>query len=126
MGVEYVIRDAFARAKAYQKDLQDYDRRKKAGEQVVPPRRDLQLEPLVEILEGKRLVHAHAYRADEILMLIRVADEFGFKIATLPARARRLQGRQGDRRARRRRLDVLPTGGATRSKRSTPSRTTPR
>src|SRR4030095_10595118 len=44
---------------------------------------DLQLEPLVEILEGKRLVHAHAYRADEILMLIRVADEFGFKIATL-------------------------------------------
>ncbi len=83
MGVEYVIRDAFARAKAYQKDLQDYDRRKKAGEQVVAPRRDLQLEPLVEILEGKRLVHAHSYRADEILMLLRVADEFGFKIATL-------------------------------------------
>src|SRR4030095_2245608 len=44
---------------------------------------DLQLEPLVEILEGKRLVHAHSYRADEILMLLRVADEFGFKIATL-------------------------------------------
>ena len=83
MGVEYVIRDAFARAKAYQKDWQDYDRRKKAGEQVVAPRRDLQLEPLVEILEGKRLVHAHSYRADEILMLLRVADEFGFKIATL-------------------------------------------
>jgi imidazolonepropionase-like amidohydrolase len=83
MGVEYVIRDAFARAKAYQKDWQDYDRRKKAGEQAVAPRRDLQLEPLVEILEGKRLVHAHSYRADEILMLLRVADEFGFKIATL-------------------------------------------
>ena len=47
-----------------------------------PPRRDLQLEPLVEILEGKRLVHAHTYRADEILMLIRLADEMGFKIAT--------------------------------------------
>ena len=46
------------------------------------PRRDLQLEPLVEILEGKRLVHAHCYRADEILMLIRLADEMGFKIAT--------------------------------------------
>src|SRR4030095_14610981 len=44
---------------------------------------DLQLEPLVEILEGKRLVHAHSYRADEILMLLRVADEFGFKITTL-------------------------------------------
>ena len=53
-----------------------------AGPDVVPPRRDLQLEPLVEILEGKRLVHAHCYRADEILMLIRLADEMGFKIAT--------------------------------------------
>jgi len=83
MGVEYVIRDAFTRAKAYQKEWQEYDRRKKAGESIVAPRRDLQLEPLVEILEGKRLVHAHSYRADEILMLLRVADEFGFKIATL-------------------------------------------
>jgi imidazolonepropionase-like amidohydrolase len=82
MGVEYVIRDAFTRAKAYQKEWQDYDHRKKAGEDVVAPRRDLQLEPLVEVLEGKRLVHAHSYRADEILMLMRVAEEFGFKIAT--------------------------------------------
>ena len=49
----------------------------------MPPHRDLKLEPLVEVLEGKRLVHAHCYRADEILMLLRVADEFGFKIRTL-------------------------------------------
>jgi imidazolonepropionase-like amidohydrolase len=83
MGVEFVIRDAFTRAKAYQKDWQDYNRRKAAGEDVLAPRRDLQLEPLVEILEGKRLVHAHCYRADEILMLLRLADDFGFKIATL-------------------------------------------
>jgi len=83
MGVEYVIRDAFTRAKAYQSEWQDYERRRKAGEKIAAPRRDLQLEPLVEILEGKRLVHAHSYRADEILMLLRVADEFGFKIATL-------------------------------------------
>jgi len=83
MGVEYVIRDAFTRAQAYQKDWQEYDRRRRAGDTVVAPRRDLQLEPLVEILDGKRLVHAHSYRADEILMLLRVADEFGFKIATL-------------------------------------------
>ena len=81
-GVEYVIRDAFTRAKAYQRDWQDYERRRKAGEDPLPPRRDLQLDPLVEILEGKRLVHAHSYRADEILMLIRLADELGFKIAT--------------------------------------------
>ena len=81
-GVEFVIRDAFSRAKAYQREWQDYDRRKKAGEDVSMPRRDLQLEPLVEILEGKRLVHSHTYRADETLMLIRLAEEMGFKIAT--------------------------------------------
>ena len=49
---------------------------------MLEPRRDLQLDPLVEVLEGKRLVHAHSYRADEILMLIRLAEEMGFKIAT--------------------------------------------
>ena len=48
----------------------------------MPPRRDLRLETLHDILDGKILVHAHCYRADEILMLIRVADEFGFKIRT--------------------------------------------
>jgi imidazolonepropionase-like amidohydrolase len=79
-GVEFVIRDAFTRAKAYQKAWKDYEKTKASG--ALPPRRDLQLEPLVEILEGKRLVHAHSYRADEILMLIRLAEEMGFKIAT--------------------------------------------
>jgi imidazolonepropionase-like amidohydrolase len=82
MGVEYVIRDAFTRAKAYQAAWKNYERRKAGGADVVPPARNLQLEPLVEVLEGKRLVHAHCYRADEILMLIRLADEMGFKIAT--------------------------------------------
>jgi imidazolonepropionase-like amidohydrolase len=82
MGVEYVIRDAFTRAKAYQKAWQDYDKKNAAGQDALPPKRDLQLEPLVEVLEGKRLVHAHSYRADEILMLMRVAEEMGFKIAT--------------------------------------------
>jgi hypothetical protein len=43
----------------------------------------LRLEPLVEVLEGKRYVHAHCYREDEILMLLRVAKEFGFKVRTL-------------------------------------------
>jgi imidazolonepropionase-like amidohydrolase len=81
-GVEFVIRDAFSRAKAYQKEWQDYERRRKAGEDAVMPRRDLQLDPLVEILEGKRLVHSHTYRADETLMLMRLAEEMGFKIAT--------------------------------------------
>ena len=82
-GVEFVIRDAFTRAKAYQKEWREYEKAKAAGQDVLAPRRDLQLEPLVEILEGKRLVHAHSYRSDEILMMLRVAEEMGFKIATL-------------------------------------------
>ena len=81
-GVEYVIRDAFTRAKTYQKSWQDYEKTKATNKDALPPRRDLQLDPLVEILEGKRLVHAHCYRADEILMLIRLAEEMGFKIDT--------------------------------------------
>jgi imidazolonepropionase-like amidohydrolase len=81
-GVEFVIRDAFTRAKKYQKDWAAYNAAVKAGQTIVPPRRDLQLDALVEVLEGKRLVHCHSYRADEILMMIRLADEMGFKIAT--------------------------------------------
>jgi imidazolonepropionase-like amidohydrolase len=83
MGVEDVIRQAFTEAREYKKEWEQYERRKALSEaRLVPPRRDLKLEPLVEILEGKRLVHAHCYRSDEILMLLRVADEFGFKIKT--------------------------------------------
>ena len=83
MGVEDVIREAFNQAKAYQQSWKDYHEKVARGEQVLPPRRDLKLEPLVEVLEGKRLVHSHCYRADEILMLLRVADDYGFKIRTL-------------------------------------------
>ena len=84
MGVEEVIRDAFTRARDYKRDWDDYRAAVSRRDQnVMPPRRDLELEPLVEILEGKRYVHAHSYRAEEILMLINLADEFGFKIRTL-------------------------------------------
>ncbi len=83
MGVEEVIREAFTRARDYKRTWDEHrmavSRREK---NLIPPRRDIQLEPLVEVLEGKRLVHAHNYRADEILMLISLADEFGFKIKT--------------------------------------------
>jgi imidazolonepropionase-like amidohydrolase len=83
LGVEETIREAFIEARQYKKDWDDYKQKKAAGDQnLIPPRRDEKLEPLVEVLEGKRYVHSHCYRADEILMLIRVADEFGFKIRT--------------------------------------------
>jgi imidazolonepropionase-like amidohydrolase len=84
MGVEETIRAAFTEARDYQRSWADYNKRLSSGDKAaMPPRRDLRLEPLVEVLEGKRYVHAHCYREDEILMLLRVAKEFGFKVRTL-------------------------------------------
>jgi imidazolonepropionase-like amidohydrolase len=83
MGVEEAIRGAFSEARDYKKAWEEYNRRFAGGEKnLIPPRRDLRLEPLVEVLEGKRYVHSHCYREDEILMLLRVAKEFGFKVRT--------------------------------------------
>ena len=83
MGVEETIRSAFAEARDYKKTWDDFDKRVAAGDKnSMAPRRDLRLDPLVEVLEGKRYVHAHCYREDEILMLLRVAKEFGFKVRT--------------------------------------------
>lgn len=79
MGVMETIRDAFLRARDYKQAWDDF----KAGKTKVQPRRDLQLEPLVEVLEGKRLVHSHGYRSDELLNLMLIADEFGFRVATI-------------------------------------------
>ncbi|MBI3882034.1 MAG: amidohydrolase family protein [Verrucomicrobia bacterium] len=47
------------------------------------PRRDLELEALAEILDGKRLIHCHSYRQDEIIAFLRVCDQFGVRIGTL-------------------------------------------
>lgn len=83
MGVAEIIREAFTRARDYKAAWDEYRAASKRGEKnLIPPRRDLQLEPLVEVLEGKRFVHAHCYRADEIVTLINLADEFGFKVRT--------------------------------------------
>ncbi len=80
-GVEQAIRETFLAARDYQRQWDDY--RRDPHPDRIPPRRNLQLEAVAEILAGKRLVHAHSYRADEILMLMRLAEEFGFHIATL-------------------------------------------
>ena len=83
MGVEEVIREAFTRARDYKSAWDEYRAASGRGDRTaMPPRRDIQLDPLVEILEGKRYVHAHSYRADEILMLIDLANELGFKVKT--------------------------------------------
>ena len=81
MGVEQIIRDRFQAALDYKKQWDEYlGLPKSVRRRTIPPRKDLELETLLEILEGKRWVHSHSYRQDEILMLIRVAEEFGFTI----------------------------------------------
>ena len=44
------------------------------------PERDLQMEALVEVLDGKRIVQHHTHRADDILTVLRLSEEFGFKV----------------------------------------------
>jgi imidazolonepropionase-like amidohydrolase len=77
-GVEQIIRDEFRAAQDYDRTWKEFE----SGKRKLPPRRDLELDAILEILKGKRLVHSHSYRQDEILMLLRVAEEFGFKIGT--------------------------------------------
>jgi imidazolonepropionase-like amidohydrolase len=81
MGVETIIKDAFLAAREYRTEWDAYNRlSRKQQERTVPPRRDLQLDALVDILETRMFVQCHAYVATEILMLMRLAEEFGFTL----------------------------------------------
>src|SRR5213078_5405301 len=65
---------------------ENYEKAKQSGNTATlppEPRRDLRLEALADVLKGELKVHCHCYRADEILMLLRVADRFGFKVQSL-------------------------------------------
>lgn len=76
MGVEQLIADRFSMAR-------DYEARRKAWEsnsRGIPPRRDLRLDAIVDILNGDILVQSHSYRQDEILMLMRLAEHYDFSI----------------------------------------------
>jgi imidazolonepropionase-like amidohydrolase len=108
MGNVAGYRQAFADAQDYARqwdkyrgELADYEKKKAKhgdgshaggkgehvgkGEEVasvppVPPKRDLKLETLAEVLNGHIRVHMHCYRSDEMATMLDVADEFGFKI----------------------------------------------
>lgn len=76
MGVEQIMLDSFQAARDYQRRWDEWN----AKHEGVPPRRDLELDALVEIITGKRMIHCHSYRQDEILALIRTAERVGFKV----------------------------------------------
>lgn len=86
LGVEAVLQRAFFEALDYRRRWMEYNREKQAkGDQagLLPPRRDLRLEELVDILEGRSRIHSHCYRADEILMLLRTAEGLGIRVQSL-------------------------------------------
>jgi imidazolonepropionase-like amidohydrolase len=80
MGVQAVYRRAFTQAKTYKKAWEDWWAKKPGATE---PERDLRLETLVDILDRKIWVQCHSYRADEILMMVRLSQEFGFKIGAM-------------------------------------------
>lgn len=83
MGVEQVLVEAFTRAQEYearQAAYQKLGKKDQAG--ATPPRRDLELDALVEILHGRRFITCHSYVQSEINMLMKVAERFGFRINT--------------------------------------------
>ena len=89
MGVEQVLMDAFTRAKDYQKELKTYNdakdklvKEKKPLTGLMPPRRDLELDALVEILEKKRFITCHSYVQSEINGAMEVADKMGYTVNT--------------------------------------------
>ena len=80
MGVQEIIRDHFLAAQDYRKEWQRWESSNKTG---IPPRKDLRMEALLDILDQKLLISSHGYRADEFLALVRLAEEFGFRVQTL-------------------------------------------
>jgi imidazolonepropionase-like amidohydrolase len=87
LGVEATLHRAFVEALEYRSTWQDYRRRVKDAGGALPlelaPRRDLRLEALADILNQERFIHCHCYRADEILMLLRVASQHGLRVWSL-------------------------------------------
>jgi imidazolonepropionase-like amidohydrolase len=79
MGTYQIIRDHFEAARDYQARWEEWERTREG----IPPRRDLRMEALVEILDEDVLISSHGYRQDEFLALVRLAEEFDFGVHTL-------------------------------------------
>lgn len=78
MGVEQVYVSAFTRAKEYEQKWNDF----RSGKTQEKPRRDLALDALLEIVNSERFITCHSYVQSEITMLMRVAEQFDFRVNT--------------------------------------------
>lgn len=82
MGVERVIRDAFQKGLVYKEQWNAYEAEKKKNPNAVPPLYNERYQTMADIIDGKIIVQCHSYRADEILMLLRVLKDYGVKKIT--------------------------------------------
>jgi N-acetylglucosamine-6-phosphate deacetylase len=82
MGVAETIRERFLAARDYLRKWDEHRARRTRDPDDIPPRRDLQLETIAEILRGERLVHCHSYRQSELVMFLRLMEEMGVTIGT--------------------------------------------
>lgn len=91
MGNFAVQRDALVQAQDYMREWDSYDEKVKRGntdndknkdknKDATPPKHDLKLEALADVLRGKLMVHIHCYRADEMLTEMAMAKEFGYNL----------------------------------------------
>ena len=84
LGVEAVLQRAFFEAVDYRRKWRIYEASARDGKQPqLPPRRDFRLEALADVVDHQKFIHSHCYRADEILMLLRVADNLGIRVWSL-------------------------------------------
>ncbi|MCC9607044.1 amidohydrolase family protein [Blastopirellula sp. JC732] len=80
MKVAAMQRSEFLKAQQYREKWSKYREKLAAGESPDPPTVDLAMEPLMEVLDGRRTVHFHTHRADDILSTLRLKEEFGFEL----------------------------------------------
>jgi imidazolonepropionase-like amidohydrolase len=80
MALAALQREAFIKAQEYLSEWQDYEKQKTQKPDAKVPKRDLQLEAMGEVLQGKRVVHFHSHRADDLVTAMRMAEEFQFKM----------------------------------------------
>ncbi|MCU0914526.1 MAG: amidohydrolase family protein [Planctomycetes bacterium] len=77
MGTVEIMRDAFLAAKDYRRQWQTYRQQSQKNRNLIPPRTDLRLECLLNILDHNMLIHCHAYRQDEINAMMEIGNEVG-------------------------------------------------
>jgi len=84
MGTSHIIRDAYQRAVDYRTEWDKYNALSSGDkDSAIPPRRDLELDALVDVLEERSFISCHTYVQSEAVMIMRLAEDFGIKAHTL-------------------------------------------